>query len=71
MLDGATAQLDPENEAEIQAAIAALARGRTVLIIAHRLRTVRDAGGIGVMRGASATLWRAQAGSLGWHLRAG
>lgn len=40
MLDEATAFADPENEALIQAAFAELARGRTVLMIAHRLSTV-------------------------------
>lgn len=43
LLDEATASLDAENEAEIQQAISQLVRGKTVLIIAHRLRTVEDA----------------------------
>ncbi len=43
LLDEATASLDAENEAEIQQAISRLVRGKTVLIIAHRLRTVEDA----------------------------
>ena len=39
----ATASLDPENEVLIQNAISHLIRGKTVLVIAHRLRTVADA----------------------------
>jgi ATP-binding cassette subfamily C protein CydD len=43
LMDEATASLDPETEALVTQAIANLAQGRTVLVIAHRLRTVRDA----------------------------
>lgn len=43
VLDEATAFADPENEALIQQGFAELARGRTVLMIAHRLSTVVDA----------------------------
>ncbi|MPM33334.1 Lipid A export ATP-binding/permease protein MsbA [bioreactor metagenome] len=43
LLDEATASLDPENEVEIQTALSRLARGKTVVVIAHRLRTVADA----------------------------
>jgi ATP-binding cassette subfamily C protein CydD len=43
ILDEATSHLDPAYEAKILAAIAQLVRGRTVLILAHRLRTVYDA----------------------------
>ena len=38
----ATASLDPENEVLIQRAIAKLVEGKTVIMIAHRLRTVVD-----------------------------
>jgi subfamily B ATP-binding cassette protein MsbA len=43
LLDEATSALDAENEALVQAAIARLREGRTTLVIAHRLSTVRDA----------------------------
>ena len=43
LLDEATASLDVENETRIQAAIAELVRDKTVLIIAHRMRTVANA----------------------------
>lgn len=43
LLDEATASLDPENEAQIQQAISHLIHGKTVLVIAHRLRTIADA----------------------------
>lgn len=43
LLDEATASLDPENEVLIQRALARLVEGRTVVMIAHRLRTVLGA----------------------------
>jgi subfamily B ATP-binding cassette protein MsbA len=43
LLDEATSALDAENEALVQEAIAKLRAGRTTLVIAHRLSTVRDA----------------------------
>ena len=43
LLDEATASLDVENEPKIQAAISELVRNKTVLIIAHRMRTVANA----------------------------
>ena len=43
LLDEATSALDAENEALVQQAIARLRAGRTTLVIAHRLSTVRDA----------------------------
>ncbi len=43
ILDEATAHLDSESEAAVQRALAAALQGRTALVIAHRLSTVRDA----------------------------
>ncbi len=51
LLDEATASLDPENEAQIQEAISHLIRGKTVVVIAHRLRTVARADRIVVLEG--------------------
>ncbi len=49
LLDEATSALDSESERLVQEALGRLMRGRTVLVIAHRLSTVRDAGLIAVM----------------------
>ena len=49
LLDEATAMADPESEAEIQEALSALVKGRTVLVIAHRPAAVRGAHRIAVM----------------------
>ena len=49
LLDEATASLDVENESAVQAALSHLLRGKTVLIIAHRMRTVAGADHIVVL----------------------
>ena len=49
LLDEATASLDPENEVEVQKAIDTLIKGRTVIAIAHRLKTIRHADRIVVL----------------------
>ena len=51
VLDEATSFADPESEAAVQQALSALAAGRTLLVIAHRLATVRDADHIVVLDG--------------------
>lgn len=43
ILDEATAYTDPENEALVQASVAKLVQGRTLIVIAHRLSTIVDA----------------------------
>lgn len=51
ILDEATAMADPESEAEIQQALTALAKGKTVLVIAHRPGSIRGADQIVVLEG--------------------
>lgn len=43
ILDEATASIDADNEAAIQQAISELCKGKTLIIIAHRLKTIKDA----------------------------
>ena len=49
VLDEATSSVDAESEEQVQAAIAELMRGRTCLVVAHRLSTVQDADAILVL----------------------
>ena len=51
LLDEATASLDAENETEIQNALSKLIRNKTVLVIAHRMRTIENADRIVVLSG--------------------
>ena len=53
LLDEATASLDAENETRIQAGISELVRNKTVIIIAHRMRTVLGADHIVVLGGGT------------------
>lgn len=55
LLDEATAALDAESEKQVQTALAALQEGRTTLVVAHRLATVRDASQILVMEDGKIT----------------
>ena len=50
VLDEATAFIDPENEEKMNAAIGEIIRGKTVLVIAHRLQTIVNADRICVMK---------------------
>lgn len=54
LLDEATASLDVENETQVQEAISRLVENKTVLIIAHRMRTVTSADRIVVLDGGKA-----------------
>ena len=67
VLDEATAFADPENEALIQRAFETLTRGKTVLMIAHRLSTVRGADRIIVLKDGT----KAECGSHEQLLAAG
>lgn len=51
LLDEATSALDTESERQVQEALAKLMRGRTTLVVAHRLSTVLDADRIHVLQG--------------------
>ena len=51
ILDEATSHLDNDNEAHVQASIEAALHGRTAIVIAHRLSTVRSADRIAVLDG--------------------
>ena len=51
LLDEATASLDVENETRVQSALSRLLAGKTVIVIAHRMRTVRAADKIVVLEG--------------------
>ena len=53
ILDEATSALDAHNERLVQAALEPLLHGRTALVIAHRLATIRDADRIVVMKGGT------------------
>lgn len=50
LLDEATASLDVENETRVQGTISRLLVGKTVIVIAHRMRTVENADRIVVLR---------------------
>ena len=49
LLDEATASLDAENESKVQRAISRLVKNKTVLVIAHRMRTIAGADHIVVL----------------------
>ena len=51
LADEATANVDPENEDRLQTAIEELTKNKTIIMIAHRLKTVRNADQILVVNG--------------------
>jgi ATP-binding cassette subfamily C protein len=51
VLDEATAQLDPRSARRAEQALAALLTGRTIITVAHRLQTARDADRVAIMSG--------------------
>ncbi|ORX53468.1 P-loop containing nucleoside triphosphate hydrolase protein, partial [Anaeromyces robustus] len=53
LLDEATSSLDPENEVEVQKAISDLIIGRTVIVISHHLKTIKEADNIVVLENGS------------------
>lgn len=55
MLDEATANLDAASEEAVQQALSELMQGRTTIVIAHRLSTVRSADQIAVIEGGRVT----------------
>jgi ABC-type multidrug transport system fused ATPase/permease subunit len=55
ILDEATAYTDPENEAILQNSIAKLVAGKTLIVIAHRLSTVKDSDQIFVVNDGNVT----------------
>ena len=65
LLDEATSALDTESEAAIQVALARLRQGRTTIVIAHRLSTVRDADLVVVMHEGRAVERGSHAALLG------
>ncbi|NLC55839.1 MAG: thiol reductant ABC exporter subunit CydD [Armatimonadetes bacterium] len=69
ILDEPTANLDAASEALVQDAIARLARGRTVITIAHRLNTVADADRVVVLRDGQVAAVGRPAEVFGWEAR--
>ena len=67
LLDEPTSALDAASEAHVQAALAELMRGRTTIIIAHRLATVRHADYIHVLGGKDDGEWRGRIMESGTH----
>ena len=51
ILDEATASSDPENEVAIQAALAAVSKNKTLIVVAHKLRTIMNADQIAFVEG--------------------
>ena len=67
ILDEATAQTDPQSERDIHTALAALAKGKTVIIIAHRLATIAAADLIAVIGEPTASTSKTSVLATGTH----
>ena len=67
ILDEATAQTDPQSERDIHTALAALAKGKTVIIIAHRLATIAAADLIAVIGEPTASTSETSVLTAGTH----
>ena len=67
ILDEATAQTDPQSERDIHTALAALAKGKTVIIIAHRLATIAAADLIAVIGEPTASTSETSVLATGTH----
>lgn len=67
LLDESTASIDPENETRIQQALGRLVKGKTVLIIAHRLRSIADCDQIVVIKDGSVREVGAHEELMGLH----
>lgn len=67
ILDEATAQTDPQSERDIHTALAALAKGKTVIIIAHRLATIAAADLIAVIGEPTASTNKSSVLATGTH----
>ena len=67
LLDEATASLDTECESQVQAALSELTREKTVVVVAHRMRTVEGADKVVVLKGGTV----AEQGSPGELMEAG
>lgn len=68
ILDEATANVDPENEDRLQKAIEALTHEKTVIMIAHRLKTVRCADQILVLDGICRRFITERRRAGGWKI---
>lgn len=67
ILDEATASMDAENENQVQKALSELLKGKTVLVIAHRLRTITSANKIVVLEQGKVVEQGTHAGLISEH----
>ena len=68
LLDEATASLDVENETSLQTALSALLKDKTVLVIAHRMRTVLGADHVVVLADGHVAEEELQRESSNWQI---